>query len=461
MNRQRAMGRTKALAIVSAAAGIVALAWIGRAQLPEPAPRRDVEREIRTLGRVLEEKLRRAELLPPVRSDMVDFFGDRNRIFAAGGPRIGGEYIPSVGAIFRVGVDFPLSERPEAGGRDERREGEEPEDLWEKHSGGAIEPGQAPAALAFGPPSDAELGPALAQAMTRLTERLDERLARLEGQSPEGVHARIGEAIEGAFREATERIEEAHREGEISDEEREEALEAIGEAREEVEAAIPAVEVIPAVMAQIVPTVIHGVMSGLAAAQAGPLRLSMRRTEPYDAAKVDKLRRTILEALAEYGHRMEHLEDEERIVVVVESGAGPRGMMLQAPPRRPADFEDIRLFRRGAGDAEDSNPDPIVARVIQTQERGERARRDAERLREQAERLRGDAERIRDEQERRAREIEIDIRRRLGGPGGIGILAGPPDGRPGERYVLSIRKAELKTRTTAEAIADKVEEHRY
>jgi len=40
----------------------------------------------------------------------------------------------------------------------------------------------------------------------------------------------------------------------------------------------------------------------------------------YDEAKVKKLRATLLDTVARYGHRMEHLPADERVIVIVESG---------------------------------------------------------------------------------------------------------------------------------------------
>jgi len=42
------------------------------------------------------------------------------------------------------------------------------------------------------------------------------------------------------------------------------------------------------------------------------------RQPGYDEAKVQELRRVLIETLARYGHRMEHISDKERILLVVE-----------------------------------------------------------------------------------------------------------------------------------------------
>jgi len=41
--------------------------------------------------------------------------------------------------------------------------------------------------------------------------------------------------------------------------------------------------------------------------------------KPFDEAKVEELRRTLVQAFASYGSRMEHLADSERILIVVEA----------------------------------------------------------------------------------------------------------------------------------------------
>ncbi len=46
--------------------------------------------------------------------------------------------------------------------------------------------------------------------------------------------------------------------------------------------------------------------------------------EPYDAAKVEALRNVVIETLAKYGHRMDDVPADERILVVIDAPRSPR-----------------------------------------------------------------------------------------------------------------------------------------
>lgn len=65
----------------------------------------------------------------------------------------------------------------------------------------------------------------------------------------------------------------------------------------------------------------------------------------YDEAKVQELRRVLIETLARYGHRMEHLSDKERILLVVEYS--PNGL-AEGIGRRFAGLFEFRSS--GVGD---------------------------------------------------------------------------------------------------------------
>jgi len=57
----------------------------------------------------------------------------------------------------------------------------------------------------------------------------------------------------------------------------------------------------------------------------------MARTTAYDKEKVDVLRKTILSALAQYGHRLKSLKDSERVLVVIESPKFSQASVSQDP----------------------------------------------------------------------------------------------------------------------------------
>ena len=60
----------------------------------------------------------------------------------------------------------------------------------------------------------------------------------------------------------------------------------------------------------------------------------MARTTAYDKEKVDVLRKTILNTLAQYGHRLKSLKDSERVLVVIECPKPTSASASQDPTSR-------------------------------------------------------------------------------------------------------------------------------
>ena len=92
-----------------------------RAQLPEPRSIADLERELATMSKVLVESINRSSL------------EDWHRVTGGASPfnsKISTMYLPGVGALFTIPVNFPLIDHQKV----EATAPESEEDLWSKHS---------------------------------------------------------------------------------------------------------------------------------------------------------------------------------------------------------------------------------------------------------------------------------------------------------------------------------------
>lgn len=318
-------------------------------------------------------------------------------------PNVRYEYLPSVGAIFTISVSFPLVDH--AGGAKPGEPGPQPEkqpDLWEKHQkdDGARPPWTS-----------------------------GDREFRLEGRESGGDDFSIGnieEIVRRSIAEATKAVSDA-----VDDQNKN----------------------------------IKGLAEKLKGNQWRMRTPSPRPWgTPYDESKVRELRRVLVGALAQYGHRIEHLAAAEKIMIVAEtSGRGGMGIVVAPealhfsqdgtpsfapivtsldpetplPPNLSVAPEAPVPPPPGGEDTEKANPKPRSEKDAKLQAERDRERKMVESARAAA---------------RDKARHEITTKRT--------VIHG---GRGGDRdhYLISIKKEAVSAPTTAEAIAARVEEYRY
>ena len=174
-----------------------------------------------------------------------------------------------------------------------------------------------------------------------------------------------------------------------------------------------------------------------------------RTSEAYDAEKVERLRRALVESIARYGYRLEHLADSERILLIVEapgdftfSVAGT----LTIQGGRPGSLDRTLSIFGGfpsAGTGGDARS--FAATLLGIAKEREDAPAEV-RVKEDLRVVAGDQMRI-----VLGQFDAFPLRLRFPGP----------TSAPTDHYLISIRKADVTSKVTFEELEAKVEEHRY
>ncbi|MCH8332356.1 hypothetical protein IIC65_00330 [Candidatus Sumerlaeota bacterium] len=352
--------------IVVQAALLLCLSCTAFAQLPEPNAVPEIERELSIMSKVLEDELDRKGI------------EDWHRVTRGASPfepKIKVSYVPTVGAIFNIAINFPVidhAEEPE----DEEIDEKEPEedDLWERHSGGA---------------------------------------ENLPGDIASQINVRVAEAMR-------------------------EAGEAVRESRSAVKEAGAYL-------------ITAGGLANRSYNGSSPFYAGVRQrtAEAYDAEKVERLRRALVESIASYGYRLEHLADSERILLIVEAPGDSTFSLagtLTIRGGRPGSLDRTLSIFGGfpsAGTGGDARS--FAATLLGIAKEREDAPAEV-RVKEDLRVVAGDQMRI-----VLGQFDAFPLRLRFPGP----------TSAPTDHYLISIRKADVTSKVTFEELEAKVEEHRY